>query len=200
LGNYAAAKAQADEAIQLAEEKGAPSLKAHGMITQGWIFALAGEASCAVNSIVPSMAAFRSTGSTVSTPLILSGLAKAYTELGQFEDARRCIGEAITVGETTGERWNEADIYRTAGEIALLSPDRDAAKAEIHFEHALQIARAQQARSWELRAAISMARLWRDQGKRQESRDLVAPIYGWFTEGFDTLDLKEAKSLLDELE
>jgi predicted ATPase len=92
-----------------------------------------------------------------------------------------------------------ADIHRTAGEIALMSPEPDAAKAEAHFERAITIARGQMAKSWELRAAMSLTRLWRDQGERQQARDLLAPIYGWFTEGFDTPDLKEAKALLDEL-
>ncbi len=101
--------------------------------------------------------------------------------------------------ETTKEKWCEAEIHRTAGEIALMSPERDAAKAQAYFERALAVARAQQAKSWELRAATSMARLWRDQGKRQQARDLLAPVYGWFTEGFETADLKEAKALLDEL-
>ena len=88
--------------------------------------------------------------------------------------------------------------YSTIWEIALMSPEPDAAKAEAHFERAIAIAREQQAKSWELRAATSLARLWRDRGKRQQARDLLVPIYGWFTEGFDTLDLKEAKALLDE--
>ena len=93
----------------------------------------------------------------------------------------------------------EPEIHRTAGENALMSPEPDAARAEACFERALAVARQQQAKSWELRAATSMARLWRDQGNRQEARDLLAPVYDWFTEGFDTLDLKEAKALLDEL-
>jgi predicted ATPase len=101
--------------------------------------------------------------------------------------------------KTTKERWCEADVHRTAGEIALLSPKPDTAKAEAYFERALTIARAQQAKSWELRATMSMARLWRDQGNRQQAHDLLAPVYGWFTEGFDTLDLKEAKALLEQL-
>jgi predicted ATPase len=105
----------------------------------------------------------------------------------------------MTAVRTTKERWREADICHIAGEIALKSSEPDAAKAESHFERALAVARAQQAKSWELRAAMSMARLWSDQGKRDEARDLLAPVYGWFTEGFDTLDLKEAKALLDEL-
>jgi predicted ATPase len=101
--------------------------------------------------------------------------------------------------ETAKERWCEAEVNRIAGEIALLSPEPDVAKAEAYFERALAVAREQQAKSWELRAAMSMARLWRDQGKRDEARDLLAPVYGWFIEGFDTLDLKEAKALLDAL-
>jgi predicted ATPase len=101
--------------------------------------------------------------------------------------------------DATKERWCEAEVHRTAGEIALKPPAPDAAKAKIYFERALEIARAQQARSWELRAATSLARLRRDQGKRDEARALLAPVFGWFTEGFDTLDLKEAKALLDAL-
>ena len=132
-------------------------------------------------------------------PLLLTYLARAYAELGQFDDAWRCIGEAMTAVETTKERWCEAEVHRVAGEIALRSPEPDAAKAEAYFERALAVARTQQAKSWELRAAMSMARLWRDQGKPQQARELLAPVYGWFTEGFDTLDLKEAKALLNSL-
>ena len=129
----------------------------------------------------------------------MSILAKAYAELGQFDAAWRCIGEATSLIGTSKESWSEAELHRIAGEIALKSPARDAAEAQSYFERALSVARQQQAMSWELRAAMSMARLWRDQGKRDEARDLLAPVYGWFTEGFDTLDLKEAKVLLDEL-
>jgi predicted ATPase len=101
--------------------------------------------------------------------------------------------------ETSGERWCEAEVHRTAGEIALMRPAPDIAKAQTYFERALEIARAQQARSWELRAATNLGRLWRDQGRCVEANDLLAPIYGWFTEGFDTLDLTEAEALLREL-
>ena len=100
-------------------------------------------------------------------PFYLSYLARAHAELGQFDDAWRCIGEAMTAVETTKERWCEADVHRMAGEIELMSPEPDAAKAQAYFERALAVARQQQAKSWELRAATSMARLWRDQGKRQ---------------------------------
>ena len=119
--------------------------------------------------------------------------------IGQFDDATRCIGEAMTAMETTNEKWCEAEVNRVAGEIGLLSPEPDVAKAEAYFERALAVAREQQAKSWELRAAMSMARLLRDQGKRQQARDLLAPVHGWFTEGFETLDLKEARRLLDEV-
>jgi predicted ATPase len=122
----------------------------------------------------------------------------AYADLGQPDDARRCIDDAIEKVERSKEKWCEAEVHRIAGEIALKSQP-DAAKAEKHFERALAVARQQQAKSWELRAAMSMARLWRDQGKRDEARELLTPVYGWFTEGFDTLDLKEAKALLEEL-
>jgi predicted ATPase len=126
-------------------------------------------------------------------------LAAAYAELGQPDDARRCIDDAIDKVERSKEKWCEAELHRIAGEIALKSLAPDPEKAEAYFERALAVARQQQTKSWELRAAMSMARLWCDQGKRDEARDLIAPVYGWFTEGFDTLDLKEAKALLDEL-
>ena len=117
----------------------------------------------------------------------------------RIDDAWRCICEAVTFIDSTKERWWEAEVQRTAGEIARQSPDQDAVKTAGYFENALTVARRQHAKSWELRASMSMARLWRDQGKRAEARELLAPVYGWFTEGFDTLDLKEAKALLDEL-
>ena len=101
--------------------------------------------------------------------------------------------------DTNHERYWEAEVYRVRGELLVLDPKPDVAKAEAYFNRALDVARKQRAKFWELRGAISMARLWRDQGKRDEARELLAPIYGWFTEGFDTLDLKEAKTLLDEL-
>ena len=168
-------------------------------MNQGCVLALAGRASDAIEMLISGIAARRTTGATLWMPFYLPHLARAHAELGQFEEAWRCIGEAMTAAETTKETWCEAEIHRTAGEITLMSPEPDAAKAQAHFERALAIAREQQAKSWELRAATSMARLWRGQGKRQQARDLLAPIYGWFTEGFDTLDLKQAKALLDDL-
>jgi predicted ATPase len=132
-------------------------------------------------------------------PFYSSCLAAAYVQLGLSEEAQSVVREAIAITESTKEEWFEPEIHRVIGEIALTSPEPDAMKAEDYFARALSVARAQQAKSWELRAAMSMARLWRDQGKRQQAYDLLAPIYCWFTEGFDTLDLKQAKELLDEL-
>src|SRR5271163_4729555 len=102
-----------------------------------------------------------------------------FAELKRFDDAWRCIGEAMAAVETTSERWCETELDRMAGEIALMSPEPDAAKAEEYFQRALSVARSQQAKSWELRAAMSLARLWRDQGKRAEAHDLLAPVYRW---------------------
>jgi predicted ATPase len=198
-GHYDAAKAQSDEAIRLAEEKDATLWKGYGMMRQGYVMALTGRASDAVHTITSAITAWRSTGSTLWMPFSLSYLGIAYAELHQFDNAWRCIAEAMSAVESTKERWCEAEINGMAGEVALKSPEPDEAKAQAYFERALAVARQQQAKSWELRAAMSMARLWRDQGKRDEARDLLAPVFGWFTEGFDTLDLKEAKALLDEL-
>ena len=198
-GNYGAANAEADELVALTDEKGAKQWKAGGMLARAWLFAVTGKTSDAVQMLTSGITAWRSTGSTVFIPWFLSLLARAYAGLSEFDDAWRCIGEAMTAVETTKEKWCEAEVHRVAGEIALLSQEPDTAKTEAYFERALSVARQQQAKSWELRAAMSMARLWRDQGKRDEARDLLAPVYGWFTEGFDTLDLKDAKALLREL-
>ena len=198
-GDYATANAQLDEVVALADEMGTSFWKALGMMNHGCVLALNGQASDAIHIIPSGINAWRSTGATLYLPFFLSYLARAHAELGQFDDAWRCIGEATTAMETTKERWCEADVHRMAGEIALNSPERDATKVEACFECALAVARQQQAKSWELRAAMSLARLWRDQGKVREARELLAPVYGWFTEGFDTRDLKEAKGLLEEL-
>jgi class 3 adenylate cyclase/tetratricopeptide (TPR) repeat protein len=196
-GKIATAKMQLDEVAALAAEKGASLWQAMATENLGCILALTGRASDAVQMITSGITALRSTGAKVFAPWHLPILARAHAELSQFDDAWRCIGEAVTAVETDKEKWCEAEIHRLAGEIALSS--RDAVKAEAYFGRALAIARAQQAKSWELRAAVSMARLWRDQGKPWQAHDLLAPVYGWFTEGFDTLDLKEAKTLLGQL-
>jgi len=198
-GHYATASALVEELVALANEKDTSFWRAWGMMNKGWLVGLTGKASDAVQVISSGIAAWRATDATMCVPFYSSSLAMAYAQLGQFENAQRTMREAITSTEKTKERWFEAEVHRIAGEIALKSPMLGAAEAAVHFQHALSVACQQQAKSWELRAAMSMTRLWRDQGKRDEARDLLAPVYGWFTEGFDTLDLKEAKALLDEL-
>jgi predicted ATPase len=198
-GDYAAAKAQSDELIALATAKSATMWKAVGLLYQGFILAMTGKAADAVSALTSGMAGLRSTGATVNLPTFSSILAGAYADLGQIDEAYHCIEQALMAIETSKERWFEADVHRIWGEITLKSPAPDAAKAEGCFERALAVARQQHTKSWELRAAMSMARLWRDQGKPQQAHELLAPVYGWFTEGFDTRDLKEAKALLNTL-
>jgi predicted ATPase len=198
-GDYAAAEKYSDELIALGHEKTTPIWKALGIMHQGWILSLTGKASEAIPTITSGLDGFRATGATQFAPLYLSYLAKAHADVGQFDDAWRCVGDATNQIKSTKETWHDAEVRRLAGEIALKSPESDAAKAEAYFERSLSVARQQQAKSWELRAAMSLARLWRDQGKVQQARELLAPVYGWFTEGFDTRDLQEAKALLKEL-
>ncbi len=198
-GHYMTASALVDELVALADEKDTAFWKAWGRMNKGWLVALAGKASDAVRVISSGLAAWRATEATMCVPFYLSCLATVYMQLNQFEEAQRAIDEAITMTEKTSERWFEAEIHRMAGEIALKSPEEGAAKAEAYFQHALSVARAQQAKCWELRTAVSLAQLRRDQGKRDEARDVLTPVYARFAEGLDTRDLKEAKALLDEL-
>jgi len=199
-GDYGPASTLAEKVIALADERGVLFWKALGMMNRGCILAVTGRPADAIQTITSGIAGWRSTGATVWMPLFLSYLARAYAAVDQFEEAWRCIDGALTAVEATKERWYEADIHRTAGEVTLMSPDPNAAKAEAHFERALAVAREQKAKSWELRAAMSLARLWYEQGKPGQARDLLAPVYGWFTEGFKTLDLRAAKTLLDDLD
>jgi class 3 adenylate cyclase/predicted ATPase len=198
-GKFTLANSFLDELLALADDKDARHWKYQAAIIKGLILAQTGEAPAAIAMIESGLVARRSIGTTASLPRYLCGLASAYTEVGNIDEARRCISEAVKAMEATKERMWEAEVCRVAGEIAFRSPPPDLEAAQAHFEGALKVARAQQTKSLELRAAMSMARLRRDQGKRNEARELLAPIYGWFTEGFDTLDLKQAKALLNEL-
>ena len=197
---YAEAQPLIDELAALADEKDATLFwKATEIAFRGALFAETGNASDAVRAITSGMTSLRSTGAALFEPLHLWHLAMAYAELGQLDDAWRCIDDAIEKVERSKEKWCEAEVHRIAGEVALKSLAPDTEKAEKYFDRALSVARQQQAKSWELRAAMSLARLWLSQGKVQQARELLAPVYGWFTEGFDTRDLKEAKALLEEL-
>jgi tetratricopeptide (TPR) repeat protein len=196
-GNYATADAQIDEVVALADDKAALFWKVQALLGRGWIYSQTGKAADAVQIITFNLTVLRSAGATVWLPQWLSCLARSYSELGQLDDAWHCISEAMRTAETTKETAWEADVQCIAGEIALLSYDE--ATAAAYFNGALAVARQQRAKYSELHAAMSLARLWRDQGKVQQAGELLAAVYGWFTEGFDTRDLREAKALLDEL-
>jgi predicted ATPase len=197
-GNYRAANEHLNELVALAEEKGAPFRKAEGVLRRGYILTLTGAAK-AVETVTAGIDLWRSAGSTIFTPEQEFMLAIAHADSGQFDHAWRCIGNAMKAMQATKERWCEAEVHRVAGEIALRWPRRDEAKAHEHFEHSLTIARAQDAKSWELRAATSSARLLSHQGERKMARDRLAPVYDWFTEGSNTSDLRKARALLAEL-
>ena len=192
-------KTKRERTCRLGRRKGALFWKIVGALLRAYLLALTGNTADAIPIISANIAAWQSNGTKMFMPLWLAYLSRAYVDSGQVDLASRTINEAIATVEATGERWIEPELYRIAGENSLISAARNAAKAQAYFERALAIARQQQAKSWELRAAMSMARIWRDQGKLQQARELLAPVYGWFTEGFDTLDLKGAKALLDEL-
>jgi predicted ATPase len=198
-GNYAIATALFNEVTALASEKGSKITKAIATLVHAEVFALNDDPTAALKDNIDALNALRSTGQTVFMPIYLSWLARTYAKIGIFDDAWRCIDEAKAAIETRKETWCEAEVNRIAGEIALKSPAPDPEKGEAYFDRALAIARQQHAKSWELRAAMSLARLWREQGKVQQARELLAPVYGRFTEGFDTRDPKEAKALLGTL-
>jgi predicted ATPase len=197
-GRTQAATALADEVEAQSNEKELALFLLMATMVRAGVAAQVGDASSAVQTILSAAGLLRQTGTTLFAPTHEMLLATAYARLGQLDFARESIREALEHIQTSKETWFEADVHRAAGEIALMSPEQDAAGAQAHFERAIDVARLQKARSLELRAATSLARLWRDQGKRHEARELLAPVYGWFTEGFDTRDLLEAKALLDE--
>jgi predicted ATPase len=197
FGNYSRATELAGELLSLAEEKDAVLWKAASLMFCGCVSVLTGDPKRAVDQLSSGFKQWRSTGATLWTPLYLPHLATAHALVGQLDSAWQRIEEATTAA--TKESWWEAEVNRVAGQISLCAAEPDVVRAERHFGRALAVARQQNAKSWELRAAMSMARLWRNQGKRNEARELLAPVYGWFTEGFDTRDHKEARTLLDEL-
>jgi predicted ATPase len=198
-GNYSLAKAQLDEVCALAEEKSAMFWKVGAMLLLGCLSALNGKATEAVKTIGSGMGAWRSTGASLWMPMHLAHLIGAYADVGHFDQAQRCVDEAVTLMHQTKERWYESDIHRIAGEVAMRTADTDLARAEALFGQALDVARTQQAKSFELRAAMSLARLWREQKRYDEARGLLAPIYNWYSEGFDTHDLRQARDLLGKL-
>jgi predicted ATPase len=189
-----------DEAlISLAKEQGFPYLMAEGAIVCGWALVHQGQAQAGIEQMHQGLVAYRATSAEITRPYLLALLAEAHSTMGQPEAGLTVLAEALTLAETTGERWYDPELYRLKGELLLQQHPDNQAKAETCFHQALAIAQNQQAKSFELRTATSLAKLWYQQGKRQEAHDLLAPVYNWFTEGFDTADLQDAKALLDEL-
>jgi predicted ATPase len=158
-----------------------------------------GQGSVGVAQMQQGLAAYHATGAAMGQTYLRSLLVEGYGKVGQANTGLRLLDETLAEVERTAERMCEAELYRLKGELLLQLAASDAAQAESCFQEALAIAHRQQAKSWELRAATSLSRLWQQQGKRQEGRELLAPVYAWFTEGFDTADLQEARALLDEL-
>jgi class 3 adenylate cyclase/predicted ATPase len=194
-----AAQERAEAAIILTQEQGFPYWMAVGSIMRGWTLAQQGQAQEGIEQINQGMMDYRATGAEIARPYWLALLAEAHGTMGQPEAGLTALAEALTVVDKTGERWYEAEIHRLKGALLLQQNSDNQAEAENCFQQAITIAQTQQAKSFELRTATSLARLWQQQGKRQEAHDLLAPVYGWFTEGFDTPDLKDAQTLLDEL-
>jgi len=194
-----AVQAQADGLLTLATTQEFPVLVGYGTGWRGWALAMQGQEAAGIAQMYQSLAASLATGQTLTRQRWLILLAEAAGHTGQVEEGLRLLAEALTAFEASGQGDMLAEAHRLQGELLLRQPSPDAAQAEGCFQQALTIARRQQAKSWELRAATSLARLWQQQGKRTEAYELLAPIYGWFTEGFDTADLQEAKALLDAL-
>ena len=185
--------------VTLATEQGFAQLLLFGTILQGWALAAQGQGEEGIAQMRQGLTAWQALGVKTAVPYCLTLLAEACGASGQAAEGLRLLAEALVVVHDTGERFHEAECYRVQGELLLMQAIPDAPQAEACFQQALAIARRQQARSWELRAAMSLSRLWQQQGKRAEAYELLAPIYGWFTEGFDTADLQEAQALLAEL-
>jgi len=194
-----ATQERAEAAIRLAKEQGFPHWMAIGSILHGWALAYQGQAQVGIEQMHQGMIAYRATGAEINRSYWLALLAEAHGSLGQPEEGLTALTEALALVDTTGERVWEPELYRLKGALLLQQSSSNQPEAESCFHQAIGVARNQQAKSLELRAATSLARLWQQQGKHQEAHDLLAPVYYWFTEGFDTADLQEAKALLDAL-
>jgi predicted ATPase len=194
-----AVRAQADALLALATTYELPLWVGHGTCWQGWTLAIQGQEEAGTAQLHQGLSAVLATGQTLTRPFHLVLLAEAAGHAGQAEAGLHLLGEALTACEANGRADMLAEVYRLQGVLLLQQTVSDPTQAEACLQHALAIARRQQAKAWELRAAMSLSRLWQRQSKRTAAYELLAPIYGWFTEGFDTADLQEAKALLDEL-
>jgi predicted ATPase len=193
------AQAHAEAVLALATEHRFVLYAAVGAFFRGLALAAQGQSAEGIAQMRQGLAAVQATGTAVDMPFYLTQLAAAHGQVGQVEEGLHLLMEAMVVVDTTGGRYHEAELRRLHGELLLRQAVPNAAQAEACFHRALDVARRQQAKAWELRAAMSLSRLWQQQGKRDETRELLAPIYGWFTEGFDTADLQDARALLDAL-
>jgi predicted ATPase len=197
VGDDAALGERADQLVAVAAEQGFPLWRAHGTILCGWVMVKNGDVAEGIPLLRSGSAAYRGTGAEGWMPSYIALLARACEIAGQVEEGLRLLDDALQIVERTGVRWDEAELYRYKGQLLLQQGHSEA--AEELYRRALSIAEEQEAKLWELRAAVSVSRLRRDQGRYAEARDLLSPVYGWFTEGVDTPDLKDAKALLDEL-
>jgi predicted ATPase len=197
VGDVAILGEWAHELVAMATERGFPYWRAQGTIFAGWLKVKTGEVVEGISLLRSGSTAFRETGAELWAPHHNALLAEAFEIAGEIGEAVTLLDDALQIVERTGERWLEAELNREKGQLVLRQGHPVA--AEGLYRRALSIARKQGAKLWELRAVASLARLWRDQGRCTEARDLLAPVYGWFTEGFATPDLKDAKALLDEL-
>ena len=197
VGEKAALDERASQLVAVATEQSFRHYRAQGTIFRGWVTVKNGDVTEGISLLRSGSAEYRATGTQTWIPYYIAFLARAYALAGQIEEAVTHLDDALQIVEKTGERWFAAELNRHKGEFLLRQGHSEA--AEKLYRNALSIAEEQQAKFWELRAAASLARLHRDQGRRAEARDLLAPVYGWFTEGFNTPDLKEARALLDEL-
>ena len=189
----------AEAALSLAQEQKFSFFMALSSLLHSWVLTHQGQAKEGIAQLHQDLTAYHATGAEMLRPYCLALLAEAHGAMGQPAEGLMTLTEALLLTDKTGERWYEAELHRLKGELLLQQHADNQADAETCFQHALDLARKQQAKSLELRAATSLARLWQQQGKRQEAHDLLAPVYNWFTEGFDTADLQDAKALLDEL-
>jgi predicted ATPase len=197
VGDNAALNKFADQLYAVTAEQGFPVWRAQGIIFRGWVKVKNGDLTEGISLLRSGSAAYRSTGAELWMPQYIAFLASAYEIAGQVEEGLTRLDEALQLVERTGERWFSAELNRHKGQLLLRQGHPDA--AEELYREALSIAKEQEAKLWELRAAVSLARLRRDQDRPADAGDLLVPVYGWFTEGFDTPDLKDAKALLDEL-
>ena len=188
--------ARADALVAVSDEHGFSYNRALGTVYRGWALTGSGQILEGIALLRAGVADYRRTGAVIFVPYLLTLLADAENKADQRDEGLGHLAEAERLMAETEDRWAAAELYRVRGE--LLRAGHDPIRCRALLPEAIGIARQQSAKSWELRAATSLARLWRDQGKRVEARDLLAPVYGWFTEGFETADLRDAKALLDE--